>query len=56
MRTSSGHHMRPACVLDKEVEESEERIEDADGGGMISARPYTKRSKVNVRYVYDVIA
>ena len=56
MRTSPGHHKRPACVLDEESEESEERIEDAEGGGVFSAGPYTKRSKVDVRYVYDVTA
>ena len=59
MRTSPGHHKRPACVLDEEGdgEESEERIEDTDEvgeGGVLSSgavEPYTKRSKVDVRYV-----
>ena len=60
MRTSPGHHKRPACVLDEEDdgEESEERIEDTDEvgeeEGVLSSAtvgPYTKRSKVDVRYV-----
>ena len=60
MRTSPGHHKRPACVLDEEDdgEETEERIEDTDevgeGGRVLSSgaiEPYTKRSKVDVRYV-----
>lgn len=59
MRTSPGHHKRPACVLDEEdgEEESEERIGDTEGvggGGLLSSAatgPYTKRSKVDVRYV-----
>ena len=59
MRTSPGHQKRPACVLDEEGdgEESEERIEDTDegeGGRVLSSvavGPYTKRSKVDVRYV-----
>ena len=60
MRTSPGHHKRPAYVLDEEGdgEESEERIEDTDEvgeeGGVLSSAtvgPYTKRSKVDVRYV-----
>ena len=51
MRTSPGpSHKRPACMLDKEDGESEERIEEAEGE-LLSARPYTKRSKVDVRYV-----
>ena len=58
VKTSPGHHKRPACVLDEEEEEreSEERIEDAEGcgGDVLTARPDTKRSKVDLRYVYDV--
>ena len=49
MRTSPGHHKRPACILDEEDEESEERIEDAEGGGVFFTGPYTKRSKVDMR-------
>jgi hypothetical protein len=53
-KSMPGHHKRPACVLDEEDEgeESEEGIEDTEEGGVLSAAgPYTKRSKVDVRYV-----
>ena len=51
MRTSPGpSHKRPACMLDKEDGESEERIEETEGE-VLSARLYTKRSKVDVRYI-----
>ena len=58
MRTSLGYNKRPACVLD-ECEESE-RIEIANGEGggkqLLSVGPYTKRSKVDVRYVIVVVS
>ena len=49
MRTSPGHHhKRPACVLDEEDGE----IENAEGPEEVcSIGPYTKRSKVDLRYV-----
>ena len=48
-RTSPGpNHKRPACVLDEEDGESEERIEEAEGE-ILPSRPYTKRSKVDMR-------
>ena len=49
MRTSPGHHhKRLVCVLDEEDGEIEtaEGYEEAHSVG-----PYTKRSKVDVRYV-----